>query len=298
MAKSKNFSRFRDDPGRAGLRDLNHKTRAHREILAGLTENRGYPGGESASGGLAVKTFTPSSFLRPFATCSHLEAGRSDDEVANSRAQLPRGLLMWYHWCMTSTSLSLLMQLRESGAPDAWDRLLRLYGPLLRRWVARYDLQHSDGDDVIQEVLLTVSRDIRQFDHNGRAGAFRAWLKTLMVHRIRAHWRARNRPAERGQAAAEERLAQLDDPHSQMTLLWNREHDERVLEELLQVVKPHFQPTSWEAFRLVTLEGRKPDDVARELGLSVNAVFIARSRVLSRLRQEADGLIESSSAFS
>lgn len=199
---------------------------------------------------------------------------------------------------MTATSLSLLLQLKDADAATAWDRLLRIYGPLLRRWLQRYDLQDSDRDDVLQEILLAVARDITSFDHNGRAGAFRAWLKSIMVNRIRTHWRSRNRPAEAGRADRESQLAQLEDPVSPLSRLWEQEHDQHVLKELLHIVKPHFQRSTWDAFRLVTLEGLRADEAAARLETSTNAVFIARSRVLGRLRQEAEGLIDSSSAFS
>lgn len=190
------------------------------------------------------------------------------------------------------------MQLQSTDAETAWERLLALYGPLLRRWLHRYDLQSSDVEDVLQDVLLVVSRDIPAFDHNGRTGAFRLWLKSVMVNRIRDHWRKRNRPAEPGRSDRESQLAELEDPHSQLTHLWNREHDRYVLDQLLKMVRPHFQPSTWEAFRLVSIEGYGAEDAAAVLGMTTNAVFIARSRVLSRLRQEAGGLIESSSAFS
>ena len=92
-------------------------------------------------------------------------------------------------------------------------------------------------------------------------------------------------------------MAQLDDPNSQASLIWNRQHDQFVLRQLLSLAEPHFTPATWQAFRRVALEGAKPDVVAQELDISLNAVFIAKSRVLSRLRQEAAGLVESSSNF-
>lgn len=82
-----------------------------------------------------------------------------------------------------------------------------------------------------------------------------------------------------------------------MSQIWNRQHDQYVLRQLLALAEPHFAPSTWKAFYLVTLEGKRADEVAEELEISVNAVFIAKSRVLNRLRQEADGLVESSSGF-
>ncbi len=94
-----------------------------------------------------------------------------------------------------------------------------------------------------------------------------------------------------------QRLAELDDPASEITLIWNQEHDQHVLEKLLAVAEPQFAPSTWAAFRKTTFDGQKPKAVAEELGISLNAVMIAKSRVLSKLRQEATGLMEASSKF-
>jgi RNA polymerase sigma-70 factor (ECF subfamily) len=169
---------------------------------------------------------------------------------------------------------------------------------LIRAWLRKYDVQDSDADDLVQEVLLTVSKDLSEFDHSGQPGAFRAWLKAILVNRLRSFWRARDRrPQPRGDSDIADRLAELDDPASEMSLIWNRQHDQYVLRQLLALAEPHFTSNTWHAFRRVALDGASADVVAQELEISLNAVFIAKSRVLSRLRQEAEGLIESSSNF-
>lgn len=197
------------------------------------------------------------------------------------------------------TSLSLLNHLRESSMPAAWERLQSIYEPLIRKWLLAYDVQESDAEDLMQETLLAISKDIATFDHNGRAGAFRAWVKGILVNRLRKFWRTRDKgPRVQGGSDMQQRLAELDDPSSGITLIWNKEHDERVLQELLSLVQPHFSKSTWLAFCGTTFEGRKPPDVAAELGISLNAVVIAKSRVLNRLRQEAEGMIEASSGFS
>lgn len=199
---------------------------------------------------------------------------------------------------MNETSLSLLQQMRQSPEQDAWDRLHKLYEPLLRKWLVRYELQSSDADDVTQDVLLAISKDIGRFDHNGRPGAFRAWMKGILVNRLRKFWHARDRRATAsGHSDIHRRLAELDDPSSQMSRIWNAEHDQHVLVQLMKMVEPRVEPSTWAAFRMTAFEGVKPQVVADQLGISLNAVLIAKSRVLSRLRQEASGLVESSSGF-
>ncbi len=199
---------------------------------------------------------------------------------------------------MNETSLSLLSRLGRSPESESWSRLVDLYAPLLRAWLRKYDVQDSDADDLVQEVLLAVSKDLGKFDHAGQPGAFRGWLKAILVNRLRKFWRARDRrPQARGDSDIDARLARLEDPSSEMSLIWNREHDQYVLRQLLAQAEPHFASSTWTAFCRVALDGAKPDVVAEEMGISLNAVCLAKSRVLRRLRQESEGLIESSSGF-
>ena len=145
---------------------------------------------------------------------------------------------------------------------------------------------------------MAVSKDLESFDHNGQPGAFRSWLRTIVVHRLRNFWRARGRrPQARSDSDIDRRLDQLEDPASEMSEIWNRQHDTYVTRQLLVLTQPSFEPSTWTAFCRVTLDGDRPDVVAMELGISLNAVFIAKSRVLRRLREEAEGLVESSSSF-
>lgn len=196
---------------------------------------------------------------------------------------------------MQETSLSLLDRLRTSPENEGWNRLENLYAPLIRVWLRRYDVQNSDAQDLIQEVLFSVSRDLRSFDHPGKPGAFRGWLKAIMINRLRKFWRSRDRhPQAHGDSDIDARLSQLDDPTSELSHIWNLEHDQYVLRQLLALAEPHFEPTTWKAFCRVALEGETAEAVAREMGISKNAVIVAKCRVLNKLRQEAAGLIDSS----
>ena len=193
---------------------------------------------------------------------------------------------------MSDTSLSLLDRLQRRSDAEAWQRLVDLYTPLLRGWLGRYALQPSDVDDLVQEVLAVVVRELPCFQHNQRTGAFRSWLRGVLLHRLRAFWQARQaRPHAAGDRAFARVLDELEDPHSGLSRLWDQEHDRHVLRQLLQLVERDFAPSTWQAFRWTALEGAAPDAVAAELGLTANAVCIAKSRVLQRLRQEARGLV-------
>jgi RNA polymerase sigma-70 factor (ECF subfamily) len=191
---------------------------------------------------------------------------------------------------MADTPHSLLERLRSQPAAQEWQRFVDLYTPLIRTWLRRQGLLDQDTDDLVQEVLGAVVRDLPRFEHSQRKGAFRSWLRTITVHRLKNFWRSeRTRPATGGVLEA---LDQLEDPHSELARLWDQEHDRYVSQRLLELLAPEFEPKTWQAFRRVVLDGEKPAVVAGELGMSVNAVYIAQSRVLARLREEGQGLIE------
>jgi len=101
-------------------------------------------------------------------------------------------------------------------------------------------------------------------------------------------WRSR---PDVGAADPEPILQQLEDPHSELSRRWDREHDQHVARQALDLIEQEFQATTWRAFRLLVLEDGRPEAVAAEVGLSVNAVFIAKSRVLRRLREEIAGFV-------
>jgi RNA polymerase sigma-70 factor (ECF subfamily) len=183
------------------------------------------------------------------------------------------------------TSASLLEQARGRSSA-AWERLVALYGPLLDAWLTAAGLQAADRQDLAQRVLAVLVQQLPTFEHNGRPGAFRAWLRGVTVNLLREHWRAR--PT----AASESVLAQLADPEGGLSRIWNEQHDRHVLHGLMESVRGEFTEPTWRAFRRVALEGVPPREVAAELGLSVNAVLIAKSRVLARLREEASGLVD------
>jgi RNA polymerase sigma-70 factor (ECF subfamily) len=190
------------------------------------------------------------------------------------------------------TSVSLLGRLTGAPTDDDWRRLLDLYQPLLRAWMARAGVAASDIDDLTQDVLLVVFREVGGFERRGK-GAFRAWLRTILVHRMRDYFRGQKyRPTATGDSDFLRRLDELEAPESGLSRLWDRDHDEHVAASLLRRVQGDFAPATWEAFRRHALEGEPAARVAEELGLSLNSVLLAKSRVLKRMRQELAGLVE------
>jgi RNA polymerase sigma-70 factor (ECF subfamily) len=194
---------------------------------------------------------------------------------------------------MSQTSISLLERLRLHPESADWERLVELYAPLVRRWLLRHDVPAADADDLTQDVLGVVVRELVDFRHNQRPGAFRAWLRAITVNRLRGYWRGRQHsPQAGGDSDAARRLEQLEDPHSSLSQLWDQEHDRYVLGRLMKLIESEFPAAWWQAFRRHVVEGARASEAAKELDVSVNVVLLAKSRILRRLRQEAAGLVD------
>jgi RNA polymerase sigma-70 factor (ECF subfamily) len=192
---------------------------------------------------------------------------------------------------LNTTSVSLLDRLKLAR-PDAsdWDRLQGIYSPLIQHWLSRVPGLGDESADLAQEVLFVVFREVPRFDRK-REGSFRAWLRQVTVNKIRNYRRKRHRRPSVGLDPAEGFLERLSDPNDDLAREWDRDHDRHVVEKLLAVVQPHFTAATWQAFQRFGVDGVPASRVAAELGLSENAVILAKSRVLRRLREEAGDLL-------
>jgi RNA polymerase sigma-70 factor (ECF subfamily) len=184
-----------------------------------------------------------------------------------------------------TTSPSLLVRLRDRADYDAWQRLVALYSPLLFDWLRRYAVPPADADDLVQEVLHAVAQEMPDFVYDRGRGSFRGWLRTILANRLR-HYRRSQRFRSRAEFF-DHLLEQLADERSSLSDVWDREHDQHVLARLLELVREEFEPTTWAAFVAVAVEGDETAAVAERLGVTPNAVRIAKCRVLKRLQQEA-----------
>jgi RNA polymerase sigma-70 factor (ECF subfamily) len=193
---------------------------------------------------------------------------------------------------MNTTSLSLLDRIRRTSSDSAdWRRFQDVYQPLIRRWLAGVPGLRDEADDLAQEVLMVLMRELPAFERQ-RHGSFRAWLRLVTVNRVRAWNRDRGRLPRVGLGVEGEwLLSQLEDPVGELGRQWDRDHDRHVLQRLLSLVQPDFEPHTWQAFTRFALDGLSAADVARELGLSEGAVIQARFRILKRMREEAGDLL-------
>lgn len=193
---------------------------------------------------------------------------------------------------MNETRLSLLLRAQMAEA-DAWQELTDLYRPLILGWLGRQGVPPRDVEDLAQEVLLKVVKHLPGFQHSGQRGAFRFWLRTIVCSRTADYWRGINAHVQaRGGSGVVAALRNVVDPYSALNRQWDEDHDRYVLNCLLLLMEEEFEPLTLQAFRRLALDGVSGADAAQELGLSVAAVYIAKSRVLHRIRQEANGLID------
>jgi RNA polymerase sigma-70 factor, ECF subfamily len=192
---------------------------------------------------------------------------------------------------MNVTSVSLLDRLKVAR-PDAsdWNRLQGIYLPLIGRWLARVPGLGVEADDLAQEVFVVLIREIPRFERQ-REGSFRAWLRQVTVNKVRSHRRKRHRRPAVGLDPANGFLDSLADPNGDLAREWDLDYERHVFQNLLAIVQPDFQATTWEAFRRFALDGLPAAKVAEEMGLTVNSVVQAKSRVLKRLREEAGELL-------
>ena len=187
---------------------------------------------------------------------------------------------------MFTTCPSLLQRLRSPQADAAWGTFVDLYTPLLFHWARRAGLQDSDAADLVQDVFATLLRKLPEFAYDP-ARSFRAWLRAVALNQWRDNLKRRATRPLPGHADALD-LAQAPED----VAFWEVEYRRRLVDRALNIMRADFQPATWQACWQVVAEGRPAADVARELGLTENAVYIARSRVLRRLRAELEGLLE------
>jgi RNA polymerase sigma-70 factor (ECF subfamily) len=189
----------------------------------------------------------------------------------------------------SATSLTLLERIRAAD-PEAWRRLVHLYGPLVYSWARRSGLGDTDAADLLQEVWKSVAAALDRFRRDAGGGTFRGWLWTIARNKIRDHYRA-----EQGKAAA---VGGTDACQMLQTIPEEEPADEsgaedhRLLHAALDLIRPEFEDRTWRAFWATAVDGRAAADVGAELGLAANAVYQAKSRVLRRLRHEMAGLFD------
>lgn len=191
-----------------------------------------------------------------------------------------------------TTSLSLLARVRARDE-SAWTRLVHIYKPLVKRWCRKWSLQRSDVADISQEVFSGVAIGIDGFRKDKPEDSFRGWLWTITRNKINDYYRRRNRDAQAaGGTDAQVALQQMPEQLAEERDVDSLTASESPVHRALELIRIEFEDRTWQAFWAVAVEGRVPADVATDLGMERMAVYKAKSRVMAKLRDELEGLVE------
>ncbi len=187
------------------------------------------------------------------------------------------------------TSNTWLQEMQD--VPDdtsGWRHLVESYRPFVRDQLVRHGVEATSAEDVSQQVLTIVWRKLPEFERQG-TGSFRAWLRSITINCFRDFLKSRQyRSRAVGGTDMLDLAAKMEDPHGEFTHIWNRDHARHVVEELLTAVTPEFTAKSIEIFRRLAIDQESVGKVAADLGMTKNAVVVARSRVFRRLKSVAE----------
>jgi RNA polymerase sigma-70 factor (ECF subfamily) len=189
-----------------------------------------------------------------------------------------------------STRLSLLARLRDPRDEQAWTEFVEIYTPLIHQLARRKGLQEADVADLTQDLFRAVSGAIERWDPDPGRGSFRAWLfriaRNLIIDALAAR---RRHPRGSGDTEVLRRIEEQPDPNvADDSALFDSEYRRRVFQWAAAKVKGEFREATWNAFWRTSVEGAPARDVARSLGMTAGAVYVARSRVMARLKQAID----------
>jgi RNA polymerase sigma factor (sigma-70 family) len=184
-----------------------------------------------------------------------------------------------------ATRQSLLVRLKDPNDGHAWSEFVAIYTPLIDRLARAKGFQEADAADLAQEVFRAVAGAIDRYDPDPARGSFRGWLfriaRNLIINLMAAR---RLRPQATGDSDVQQLLDRVPAPDSAETVLFQVEYRRRLFHWAAEQVRGEFRDSTWKAFWLTAVEGQEPGDTAKSVGISVGAVYIAKSRVMARLR--------------
>jgi RNA polymerase sigma-70 factor (ECF subfamily) len=191
-----------------------------------------------------------------------------------------------------ATRPSLLVKIKDHHDRQAWGQFVEIYAPLVYEMARSRGLQDSDAADLTQEVLRSVCHAVGRLEYDPRKGTFRGWLRTVTRNALCTFFEAQQRvPRGSGdsslQAWLEEQPARDDDE-----AFWDCQYQRRLLAYAAEQVRNSFEDATWQAFWQTAVEGKPGKAVAASLGMTVGAVYIAKSRVLSRIKEQVRQLID------
>jgi RNA polymerase sigma-70 factor (ECF subfamily) len=191
-----------------------------------------------------------------------------------------------------TTRSSLLIRIRDAHDTAAWGQFVGVYAPLVYGYFRRRGLQDADAADLTQDVLRAVAAQAPRFQYDRKRGTFRGWLYGVARNKLRDFLATREQqPQGNGDSTTLELIQSLPVPDTE-TAEWEREYEERVFAWAAEQVRVRVDDSTWQAFWLTAVEGKSGQETARLLGMSVGAVYVAKSRVLARLKRQVEQVQE------
>jgi RNA polymerase sigma factor (sigma-70 family) len=188
------------------------------------------------------------------------------------------------------TRPSLLVRIRDPRNAQAWSEFVDVYAPLVYGFARKHHLQDADAADLTQEVLRAVAGAVGRLNYDPERGSFRGWLFTVVRNKLRNFLTRKGRHCTgSGDSAAQDLLNSVP-ASTEDSSVWDLEYEKRVFGWAAKQVRGGFAESTWQAFWLTAVEGKEPKEAANALGITIGAVYIAKSRVLTRLKKKIEQL--------
>jgi RNA polymerase sigma factor (sigma-70 family) len=185
------------------------------------------------------------------------------------------------------TRASLLARLGNPQDRAAWQQFVELYGSLVYGFARQRGLQDADAADLTQEVFLAVARAAGRWQYDPRQGSFRGWLYGITRNKFARFLQRRGTgPIGSGDSNTQRRIEEQPSQEPSPEAAWEQQFQQQLLRLAADRIQGSFAPSTWQAFWRTAVEGKSAGEVAAELGLSIGAVYVARSRVLARLAEQ------------
>ena len=191
------------------------------------------------------------------------------------------------------TRPTLLFRIRDARDQEAWGRFIDLYAPLVYGFLRKRGLQDADSADLTQDVLRQVAAAAKSLEYDAKRGSFRGWLFTIVQNRLTDHWRKEGiREHGGGDTDAQQKLNEIPQPGGMdASAEWDADYERQLFHYAANIVKQDFTPTTWQAFWMTAVDGVGGREVAEKLEMKVAAVYLAKGRVMARLKDQVKLLV-------